>query len=274
MTPTGQVTLFAVPMSNVATAGITVGPDHALWFTVTDFGYSGLSTTPTAIGRITTAGRMTLFPLPSGSSPFGLVFGPEHAIWYTDPNSNSIGRLLADGHVTRFPVPTSGANPLGITVGSDGNLWFTENVTGGIGRLTPATGEITEFAAPNPNAGIVKGPDGNVWFTDFSNAIYRITPTGTETRFTIDTHITSFPDDLVFDREGRVIFTEGSTHPATAEYIGRLHLSTDNIEHFYLPPGPTLPLGITVGPHGNYWFTEYDPGNIGQMLHSPLALQN
>jgi virginiamycin B lyase len=274
MTPSGHVTLFAVPMGGgVATSGITVGPDHALWFTVTDFGFAGLGTAPTAIGRITTAGRMTLFPLPSGSSPFGLVFGPEHAVWYTDPNSNSIGRLLPDGHVTRFPIPTSDANPLGITVGSDGNLWFTENVTGGIGRLTP-TGEITEFPAPNPNGGIVTGPDGNVWFTDFSNAIYRITPAGTETLFPIDPHFTSFPDDLVFDGEGRVIFTEGSIRPETTAYIGRLHLSTGNIEHLYLPPGPTVPLGITVGPQGNYWFTDYDAGKIGQMLHSPLALHN
>jgi virginiamycin B lyase len=271
MTPSGHVTLFAVPMTGVATAGITVGPDHALWFTVTDFGYAGAGTAPTAIGRITTAGRMTMFPLPSGSSPYGLVFGPEHAVWYTDPNSNSIGRLLSDGLVTRFPIPTAGANPLGITVGSDGNLWFTENVTGGIGRLTP-TGEVTEFRAPNPNAGIVTGPGGDVWFTDFSNAIYRITPAGTETRFTINTHLTSFPDDLVFDREGRVIFTEVSMRPKTAQYIGRLHLSPDTIEHLYVPPAPTTPFGITVGPQGNYWFTEYAAGNIGRMLHSPLAL--
>jgi virginiamycin B lyase len=275
MTPAGRVTLYPVPLAGVATSGITIGPDGAVWFTVTDFGYSGGPSTPTAIGRLSSSGAMKLYPLPPHSSPFGLVFGPDGAIWYTDPNSNSIGRLTLDGRVVRFPIPTSGSNPLGITVGADGNLWFTENVTGGIGRLNPTTGVITEFPAPNPTDGITLGPDGNIWFADFSNVIFRITPVGVETAFPLGTGgIASFPDDVVFDAQGRLLFTEGATNANTPEYVGRLDVHDGEITRFLLPPGPALPLGIAnAGAQGNIWFTEYDTGRIGRMLATPTALR-
>jgi virginiamycin B lyase len=275
MTPAGRVTVYPVPMTGVATSGITIGPDGAVWFTVTDFGYSGISSTPTAIGRLTIGGRMKLYPLPTGSSPFGLVFGPDGAIWYTDPNSNSIGRLTLDGGVVRFPIPTMGSNPLGITLGGDGNLWFTENVVGGIGRLNPRTGVIREFPAPNPTEGITRGPDGNIWFADFSNAIFRITPVGVETAFAIGTGASrSFPDDVVFDAEGRLLFTEGATSAQAPEFVGRLDIHDREITRFFLPPGPVLPLGITIaGSERNIWFTEYDTGKIGRMLARATALR-
>ena len=275
MAPSGRVTLYPVPMTGVATSGIIVGTDGALWFTVTDFGYSGIGSTPTAIGRLTVGGMMKLYPLPPGSSPFGLVFGPDGAVWYTDPNSNSIGRLTLNGAVVRFPIPTQGSNPLGIAVGGDGNLWFTENVTGGIGRLNPTTGVITEFPAPNPTAGITRGPDGNIWFSDFSNAIFRITPAGVETVFPIGTSTgTSFPGDVVFDAEGRLLFTQGATGARTPEFVGRLDVHDGAITRFLLPAGPVLPLGITTaGSKHNIWFTEYDTGEIGRMLATPEALR-
>jgi virginiamycin B lyase len=273
MTPAGRVTVYPVPMTGVATSGITVGPDGALWFTVTDFGYSGIGSTPTAIGRLTVGGKMKLYPLPTGSSPFGLVFGPAGAVWYTDPNSNSIGRLTLDGAVVRFPIPTQGSNPLGIAVGGDGNLWFTENVTGGIGRVNPTTGVITEFPAPNPTAGITRGPDGNIWFADFSNAIFRITPAGVETVFPIGTGTSSFPGDVAFDAEGRLLFTQGATGARTPEFVGRLDIDDGAITRFLLPPGPVLPLGITTaGSEHNIWFTEYDTGEVGRMLATATAL--
>jgi virginiamycin B lyase len=275
MTPAGRVTVYPVPLAGVATSGITIGPDGAVWFTVTDFGYSGGPSTPTAIGRLTMSGTMRLYPLPTGSSPFGLVFGPDGAIWYTDPNSNSIGRLTLDGRVVRFPIPTSGSNPLGITVGADGNLWFTENVTGGIGRLNPTTGVITEFPAPNPTDGITTGPDGNIWFADFSNVIFRITPVGVETAFPLGTGgIDSLPDDVVFDADGRLLFTEDSTNARTPEYVGRLDIHDGQITRFLLPPGSALPQGMTIaGSEHDIWFTEYDAGKIGRMLATPTALR-
>src|SRR5262245_26658425 len=49
-----QITEFSVPTSNSGLWGITVGPDGALWFTEAD---------GSKIGRITTAGMITEFPM-------------------------------------------------------------------------------------------------------------------------------------------------------------------------------------------------------------------
>jgi virginiamycin B lyase len=273
ITPLGVVKVYPVAaVKGPGTEGITVGPDGALWFTITDFGYSGSPPTKTYIGRSTTSGNIKLFPLPSGSSPYGLVFGPDGAVWYTDPNSNTIGRLTLDGHVTQFAIPTAGSNPLGIARGADGNLWFVENVTGGVARITPS-GVIKEFPAPNPSGSIVAGPDGNIWFADFTDVIYRITPAGVETTFPISTSINSYPNGLVFDATGRLVFAEAvlpSSH--RLEFIGRLAASTKAIARFYLAPPRVQPFGITVGPHADIWFTEYNASQIGRMFPDPAAL--
>jgi streptogramin lyase len=111
---TGGISEFPVP--NGHPDGITAGPDGNLWFTE-DIGGN--------IGRISTSGTITEFPLPFGSSPDGITAGPDGNLWFTDEDGN-IGRITPGGTITEFPVPTTNSFPSWITKGSDGNLWFTE----------------------------------------------------------------------------------------------------------------------------------------------------
>jgi streptogramin lyase len=63
--------------------GITVGPDGNLWFT-----------TANALGRITPAGTITEFPIPTpNSDPIGITLGPDGNLWFTEFLGNRIGRL-------------------------------------------------------------------------------------------------------------------------------------------------------------------------------------
>jgi virginiamycin B lyase len=63
--------------------GITAGPDGNLWFTE----HSG-----NKIGRITPAGVITEFPIPTRrSGPFGITAGPDGNLWFTETNGNKIG---------------------------------------------------------------------------------------------------------------------------------------------------------------------------------------
>jgi len=76
-------------------------PDSALWFTETG---------SAEIGRITTAGVVTEFPLPgAGSAPAGITAGSDGALWFTEAGSGKIGRMTTAGAVTEFviPVPTN-----------------------------------------------------------------------------------------------------------------------------------------------------------------------
>jgi virginiamycin B lyase len=88
MTPDGELTDFPLPRF-MGPMGITRGPDGALWFA----GSGG-----NCIGRITTSGAITEFPLPTpGSFPLDIVTGPDGALWFTEAHGNRIGRLMPPG---------------------------------------------------------------------------------------------------------------------------------------------------------------------------------
>ena len=191
-------------LSTGSPGNLTIGPDGALWFPIT---------APPAIGRITTAGVITEFPVPSCSSPTTLTTGPDGALWYTTfdfptpggPGQASVSRMTTLGVVTvtySAPFP-SGATD--IETGPDGALWFTSNTgfctpaSGGcelyayrsIVRMT-TTGVFTDYPVPEPEAygtgpqDITTGPDGGLWFTSFGlqSAIGRITTSGVITNCT------------------------------------------------------------------------------------------
>ena len=96
-TPAAAVTEFPVPTAVSQPAGITVGPDGALWFTEEN-GHK--------IGRITTAGAITEFPtLTNPSGPSEITAGPDGALWFTEfaANPPQIGRITTAG--VRHGIP-------------------------------------------------------------------------------------------------------------------------------------------------------------------------
>src|SRR5215813_7846050 len=77
---------------------IIKGPDGAMWFT---------EATANKIGRITTDGVITEFPIPTGGSePFSITAGPDGALWFTAMLSGNITRITTDGVITEFPTST------------------------------------------------------------------------------------------------------------------------------------------------------------------------
>ena len=50
------------------------------------------------IGRITTAGAVTEYTVPTGgANPTGITAGPDGALWFTESNANKIGRITTGG---------------------------------------------------------------------------------------------------------------------------------------------------------------------------------
>jgi hypothetical protein len=83
---TGQP--VALPRPGTQPWDITAGPDGALWFTESQGG---------AIGRVTTSGQVTEFPLPAGSGrPFGITTGPDGNIWFTTRSPAAVVRMSFD----------------------------------------------------------------------------------------------------------------------------------------------------------------------------------
>jgi virginiamycin B lyase len=233
--------ILAIPASRPS--AITAGPDGALWFTEA----AG------RIGRITTDGAITEFPIKGGGVLHAITTGPDGALWFTNFTSKKIGRIPATAtaenpQLVEFAVPGP-AGPLGIKRGTNGALWFTEGAGGKIGRIT-TSGAVTELAAGGVKTrAITAGPDGGLWFTDARGKIGRMTTEGTVTSFTIPTE-NSGPEGITAGPDSALWFTE-----SLSGKIGRI--TTDGkIAEFALPDPDAQPLGITTGPDGALWFTE------------------
>jgi virginiamycin B lyase len=178
MTPAGVVTEFALdPPYTASPQVITAGPDGALWFTKST---GAPARTGDAIGRITLAGAITQFALPTGANPQGITAGPDGAVWFTELGANQIGRITLSGAVREFPIPyPDSSQQWGIVAGPDHALWFTEKWGPILGRVT-VSGNFTDLGVTIIRAGgeepeqpydpreIIVGPDGDLWFSELA----------------------------------------------------------------------------------------------------------
>src|SRR5437764_110986 len=92
--------LAAAPTAGASTpdsgpTGIAAGSDGSLWFTESPGGLEPVAT----IGRITTAGVVTEFPVAGTQSANGIVAGPDGALWFTEIERGAIGRITTAGSI-------------------------------------------------------------------------------------------------------------------------------------------------------------------------------
>jgi virginiamycin B lyase len=209
-TATGEATVFPLPSGSGAT-DMTLGPDGSLWFS--DFEKN-------RIGRMTLAGAVTEYPLPTTfRGPHSITVGPDGAIWFTSDTAQ-VGRMeITGGGFRYFDLPESPgsiyAQFSAITTGSDGNLWLGVQLNQGGGNVVRVTpdGQVTEFPLPGPAdwvLDIVAGPDGALWFTEeIANKIGRITTSGVLTEFPLPcARFFCEPAGITVGRDGAIWFTD------------------------------------------------------------------
>ncbi|HLG95715.1 MAG TPA: IPT/TIG domain-containing protein [Bryobacteraceae bacterium] len=256
----GQITEYSVPF--VGLSGIAAGPDGAMWFS------GGRN-----IGRITTAGAVTVFPIPtSNAEGASITAGPDGAMWFTESPINSgnpfgnIGRIAMSGTITEYPLPDPNSGPTAITTGPDGALWFIELVNNKIGRIT-TSGSITEIPMPAYLAtygawSIAPGPDGALWITEYygGNGIVRMTTAGVFTEYVISRTVNSGSYGITAGPDGAMWFADASFK------IGRITTS-GTVTEYPLPGTNDSPYGIAAGPDGALWYTNV-LGQIGRITTS------
>lgn len=224
------------------------------------------------IGRITTGGVITEFPLPTGAIQPGVLVGiggitagPDGALWFTRPGANKIGRISTTGAIAEFLIPTtsslpdviaagptSSSFPAGIAAGPDGALWFSEQSASKVARIT--TGGATEFLLPHGGdpSGITAGPDGALWFTEFgSSRIGRIAPSLPPLTATP----TPIPPDFKLSLNGTTAYAE-APHAAELNLTGSWTVGAwfrdTNPAGYDHPRARILAKGDTAGPEVPY----------------------
>ncbi len=199
---TGTVTRYPLPAGS-GPQGVARGSNGDIWFTEAGTTAGGPDDVPDApvpaIGRVTAAGAVEHFPLPTrganplgppgtGSLPTAVTAGRDGAMWFTETGADAIGRITSNGAITEFLLPSRGqvhAAPGAIVSGPDGALWFTQPLRESLGRIDPDTHAFSEFFLPPPRGGIVRaaslasGPGNALWYEDGRNqALGRVTPDG------------------------------------------------------------------------------------------------
>ena len=240
---------------------IAAGPDGSLWFT----GSSG------TIGRMTTAGSFSQFPVPATGFPLAIVAAPDGALW-SQIGDDKVARVTTSGSATEYSID-DGALVWSMTIGPDGAIWFTN---GGIGRLT-TTGAFTQFSTDNYAAyGITTGVDGNLWFsgTDVSTGggvIGRLTPGGLVTTYPLAAGLAIKAGTIATGPDGAVWFAAEAGSGTAQASIGRI--TTTGVitmygvplQSYYSFPAPS----IAAGSDGALWFT--GNGAIGHITTSGVV---
>lgn len=271
MTPDGHITTFKLPdtAADQDLGTIAAGPDGNIWFTLAGIGGPPAPTmlVPGHIGRITPAGKVTIFPaFNSDSNPYGLAGGLDGNVWFTDSGNVNIGRITPSGKMTEFPIPTVGglsAIPFDIAAGADGNIWFSAN--GAIGRVA-RDGKMALFPTdmcPNVSlCDLTAGSDNNLWFTDGGNGVIgRITVNGHITKFSAK----SWPLEIAAGSDGNLWFTIDSANGNTSSALGRI--TPGGTIMFPVPSVRNYSLlGIAAGPDGDLWITGQNSAGQGVIL--------
>jgi virginiamycin B lyase len=126
--------------------------------------------------------KITEYPIPRGSSPFGLAVSGTDTIWYAAEVGNVVVKLNSStGELVPHDVPTDRSDLRGMSIDSAGNLWVAATEAGKLVKVDGNTGKATEFAPPTADSGPysvdVDTKRNLVWFNEiFSDRIGRFDP--------------------------------------------------------------------------------------------------
>ncbi len=250
-TANDQISLVPAITPGSQPYGIVEGPDGNMWFTEAGANKIGMINPTTHVVH-----EYAIDSLGTDEAE-GITVGPDKNLWFTLTGTDQIGVMnpTTGNMVAEYAVKTANAAPNSITLGSDGNLWFTESATYKVGTITPK-GIVTEFYTNNDAVdpmSIVSGSDKNLWFVGSDYAgVQWINPT----THTINVHAynytnTSPATGIAADGNGNFWLTQQNGNQISV-FSDASGLSYSE----FLPTTNGGPLGITLGPDGNMWFTE------------------
>jgi virginiamycin B lyase len=256
---TVKITEFQLPPTgNAVPTRIAAGPDGAMWFTESN---------SNKIGRITSKGKITEYPIPTASAtPQGITAGPDGNVWFIEATGKKVGQITTSGRIAEFPIPNDSTQPEEITLGKDGNLWFTD-ANNSIGRVTPA-GVVTLFDMPVADSApscITAGADGNLWIckaniwtgTTATPPVFTVVDS---TSGAVQSGELNTPGWIITGPDGALWFTGQNSNT-----IQRLTTSENLTLNEHIPTEKSAPFGIASGADGAVWFTEAGGNKIGRI---------
>ncbi len=203
---------------------------------------------------------LTLFDA-EACRPFGsyaFLEDKEGGIWFTEGDNNAISRMLPDGSVKSYPVPTEGAEPADLALDGDGNIWFVEMYGNKVGMLSK-NGKITEYPIPTHHAHPVKVAvdyAGNVWFTEAGSKIGRLKD-GKIIEYPLKD---GWPTSVAVDADENLWISSlvpSKDQIDQSQSAGRVSILLKNGKwKDMLKRNGSCPMNLTADPKGGIWFSD------------------
>ena len=271
------VQTFPVPSPASDLQQIVAGPDGALWFTE-----QGANN----VGRITTAGQITEYPIPNNASgladsgPTGIV-SSGGGLWFLTDIGESTYRMATDGTFT--PVYSNQLYPAAKLAPSDtGGVWLLQSFGDGnpqdgqaLVRVDP-NGMATDYPASHTNHldSIAEAPDGSVWFNNGGSYLYRMTDAGAQVSSLLSLPAPNEVSSIAFAPDGTLWFTDYAPNALTGDgCCGGVDELAGGMSH-RTPIGVQQvveglePDSLTVGPDGALWFAFHKPPPFPSQMNS------
>ncbi|WP_433788812.1 Vgb family protein [Actinoplanes sp. CA-252034] len=168
----GAHTVIEVPPGS-APYGIAAAADGGVWFTA-----PGLN----RIGRVTTAGDLTMVDLPVPDARAAMItVAADGSAWAALNGAGALARVSGDTvRIIELPGGRAPAAPVGVAAGNSG-VWYAD-IAGGCVGLVDASGTVRQVRFDDPVCrphAVAADPDGGCWVTLWgSGELARVTPDG------------------------------------------------------------------------------------------------
>ena len=244
---------------NVSTHTITggvsgapiLGPDGALWF-------GTWTSTSQFIGRITTAGAVTTFPLSGQSGQLGgYAFGSDGRLWIDE--TTVVLAMTTAGSVTSYPQNFSRSGPAPAMLGPDGQIWIAEPEM----FLKYDTAGNESGVSYGPKTSLQSeavGPDGDVWFTT-PTAVGKLPVGGNFVFYPVS------PAPLNITRIGSHLYA-----PAQGSSMVYRFNTNGTHAHFSSPFSGSANVFLAHGPDGNTWFDDPAVNDVAVKVYHILVV--
>ena len=255
-----SVSVFPVPTSNANLGRITTAPDGSMWF---------LEEGANKMGRITTSGQISEFPLPPTSSGVddpaqGFDVGPDGTVWITTEHGRNIVRMSSGGQVLDnwdlgYGLPYAGE----VRVDAGGVAWVTMNFDESfVVKVTPGGSLIEPPNAPQCDDVLGEAADSTMWCRggdpSAQDTIVRLAADGNGgVTYPLPSDAT-YPNALAGGPVGSIWFTRSSsgtwlTSPSSGS-IGYLD-ATSGATRIWQTGSRSAPDDLVRGPDNQMWFT-------------------
>ena len=174
MDTSGHFRIFPIPSGMCVGRSIVQGPDHNVWFT---------DPCSNSIARVTPAGHVDKFAVPSSYQPQFITTAPDGNLWFSVHTPNMVAKTDTSGHITFVPIRQAFV-PREIIDGHDGFLYLVDSYLGNVVRIA-LDGSSTNYSfgadfSRAQDVGFALGPDHQMWMVSTSGKLMKFNPrTGT-----------------------------------------------------------------------------------------------